>query len=60
MVKVTNIKNILILISFSTIANYSRDGWIYMTVKTNGEKFINKKFPKMRFYYGTKGILERK
>ena len=55
MIKVTNIKNILILISFSTIANYSRDGWIYMTVKTNGEKFINKKFPKMTFYYGSKG-----
>ena len=55
MLKVTNIKNILILISFSSIANYSRDGWIYMTIKTNGEKFINKKFPKMIFYYGTKG-----
>ena len=55
MLKVTNIKNILILISFSTIANYSRDGWIYMTVKTNGENFINKKFPKMTFYYGSKG-----
>ena len=55
MLKVTNIKNILILISFSTIANYSRDGWIYMTVKTNGEKFINEKFPKMTFYYGSKG-----
>ena len=55
MLKVTNIKNILILISFSTIANYSRDGWIYMTVKTNGEKFINKEFSKMTFFYGTKG-----
>lgn len=55
MLKVTNIKNILILISFSSIANYSRDGWIYMTVKTNGENFINKKFPKMTFLYGTKG-----
>ena len=55
MVKVTNIKNILILICFSTIANYSRDGWIYMTVKTNGEKFINKEFSKMTFFYGTKG-----
>ena len=55
MLKVTNIKNILILISFSTIVNYSKDGWIYMTVKTNGEKFINKKFSKMTFYYGTKG-----
>ena len=51
----TNIKNILILISFSTIANYSRDGWIYMTVKTNGENFINKIFPKMTFYKGIKG-----
>lgn len=51
----TNIKNILILISFSSIANYSRDGWIYMTIKTNGEKFINEEFPKMTFYYGTKG-----
>lgn len=50
-----NIKNILILISFSTIANYSRDGWIYMTVKTNGENFINKIFPKMTFYKGIKG-----
>lgn len=55
MLKVTNIKNILILISFSTIANCSRDGWIYMTVKTNGEKFINEEFPKMTFYYGSKG-----
>ena len=26
-----------------------------MTVKTNGENFINKKFPKMTFYYGSKG-----
>ena len=60
MLKVTNIKNILILISFSSIANYSRYGWIYMTVKTNGEKFINKKFSKMTFYYGTKGNIGTK
>ena len=50
-----NIISVTILVFLYTTNKYSKDGWIYMTVKTNGEKFINKKFPKMTFYYGTKG-----
>ena len=50
-----NIISVTILVFLYTTNKYSKDGWIYMTVKTNGEKFINEEFPKMTFYYGSKG-----